>query len=170
MSAADENHLREVAEMFGVKHPPSVDVVQQVGPKEQVERIVACMHEFGWSDVQVENGGIRYPWDPEDPKQREAIGLAMYTCHAKFPIRTELLHPSKETYRRLYDYFRDELAPCLRRRATRSPRHPVGSTGYTLFSTIRSTGIPPMRCPTMSIQRTPVRGCPWSSGSTAPRR
>ena len=114
MSAADENHLREVAEMFGVKHPPSVDVVQQVGPKEQVERIVACMHEFGWSDVQVENGGIRYPWDPEDPKQREAIGLAMYTCHAKFPIRTELLHPSKETYRRLYDYFRDELAPCLR--------------------------------------------------------
>lgn len=59
MSTADENYLRGIAEMYGVQDPPSVDVVKRVGPKEQVERVVACMHKAGWSDVQIENGGIR---------------------------------------------------------------------------------------------------------------
>lgn len=116
MSTADENYLRGIAEMYGVQDPPSVDVVKRVGPKEQVERVVACMHKAGWSDVQIENGGIRGPWDPDDPEQREAIGLALYTCYAKYPIRTELLKPSEEMHRRLYNYFKDELAPCLKSR------------------------------------------------------
>lgn len=116
MSAADEHYLRGIAGLYGVKDPPSVDVVEEVGPMRQVERVVACMHESGWSDVHLENGGVRYPWDPDDPEQREAIGLALYTCYAKYPVRAELLHPSEEMYRRLYDYFRDELAPCLRSR------------------------------------------------------
>lgn len=33
--------------MYGVQNPPFVDVVEEVGQKEQVERIVACMHETG---------------------------------------------------------------------------------------------------------------------------
>jgi hypothetical protein len=46
------------------------------------------MHESGWSDVQLENGGIRFPWDPDDSTQREAIGLALYTTevpHDDYP-------------------------------------------------------------------------------------
>jgi hypothetical protein len=39
--------------MYGVQNPPFVDVVEEVGQKEQVERIVACMHETGWTPSTV---------------------------------------------------------------------------------------------------------------------
>ncbi|WP_299518866.1 hypothetical protein [uncultured Serinicoccus sp.] len=101
MTAADEKYLRDVAVTFGVEDPPPVDVVEEVVPRDQVERVVSCMRESGWTDVHVEDGGIRYPWHREDPEQRRAIGLALYTCYAKFPIKTEFLHPSDAMCRRL---------------------------------------------------------------------
>ena len=114
MTSADENYLRQISEAFGVQDPPIIDVVEEVSPGDQLERVVSCMQEAGWADVHVENDGIRYPRHADDPDQRQAIGLALYTCYARFPVTTEFLHPTDAMCRRLYDYFTDELAPCLR--------------------------------------------------------
>lgn len=113
MASADESYLRQVAQMYGVTDPPEVEVEKEVGPKEQVDLVVACMHELGWPEVRVQDGRISYPWTPE---VQDDVGRAMYTCYARYPLRPELFEPTEEMYRQLYYYYADELVPCLRSR------------------------------------------------------
>ena len=70
------------------------------------------MHDLGWPDVRAtSDGGL----DRQDPNtQAGAHTLAMYTCNAKYPMDPKSNVPlTDEGLGELFDYFTDELKPCL---------------------------------------------------------
>lgn len=105
-----EAYLGQIAQMYQIEDPPSVAVVRIVGPDEQLELVAECMQEGGWPETKVSNGGLQY----EDlPEQEEAMNGAFYTCFASYPLAEEFLADGREQYEELYNYFVDDLKPCL---------------------------------------------------------
>lgn len=99
--------LAETAAMFGLQDLPEVDVVRVVGPEEYVDVQLQCQEDMGFT--RDENGSYNAP-----PDQYESLGLAVYTCEAKFPMEEKYLQPLGEPeLRRLHAYFVDDAVPCL---------------------------------------------------------
>lgn len=107
-----ERYREDLAELHGVEDPPSVEVVRRVAPAEQSALVGACMEERGWPvEVDPEGGVVASVPD----QQVTQLNESWYVCWASYPPLEQYLRPlDDEQLGRLYDYYVDELTPCLR--------------------------------------------------------
>ncbi|WP_162802058.1 hypothetical protein [Ornithinimicrobium murale] len=103
-------YLEQISNMYEVADPPSVDIVRVVNPDEQLDLIAGCMQEEGWPATAVKDGGLQYQNIPE---QKSAINESFYACFAQYPLAEEFLAVGPDHYEELYDYFVNEVKPCL---------------------------------------------------------
>lgn len=105
-----EAYLEQISNMYEVADPPSVDIVRVVKPDEQLDLIAGCMEEEGWPATAVKDGGLQYQNIPE---QKSAMDESFYTCFAQYPLAEEFLAVGPEHYEELYEYYVNEVKPCL---------------------------------------------------------
>lgn len=104
--------LPGVAESLGLSEVPS-DVpapVRLVTQQEQTELVVGCLREAGF-DVEVDGTSYGIELTTE---QAEVYRVTQFTCLAQYPLLPQFTGPlSQVQLERVYEYFRDELIPCL---------------------------------------------------------
>ncbi|WP_395641000.1 hypothetical protein [Pseudolysinimonas sp.] len=104
-------------EMVASQHPgairPEIEVVRYIDLPESATVLAGCMVDSGWPDVRATpDNGVESGTIPAG--QEEAYDLAMYVCHASYPLDLKYIRPlTEEQKSALYAYLRDELAPCL---------------------------------------------------------
>lgn len=105
------SELEDYAKSLGIDDPPSVEVVREVSPEEQVDAVRSCMSEFGYAVSDPESGYL----DWEVPQsQSDSFYLAVYTCNARYPIGEDFQGALDEAGRgSLYDHWVTETIPCL---------------------------------------------------------
>lgn len=92
---------------------PVVEIVRFVDIDDWSPTMEGCMHDSGWPDVRATSDGGLQSGLVQDG-QAGAHRLAMYTCNAKYPLDAKYSAPlTDERLGELYDYFADELQPCL---------------------------------------------------------
>lgn len=92
---------------------PDVEVVREVTQAEWAYALADCMAASGYPDTDAgPEGGIGITHAPEG--QREAQLVALYVCHAQYPMAEKYLRPfTPEQLGELYDYWTGDLTDCL---------------------------------------------------------
>lgn len=91
---------------------PDVEVVREIAPSERGQVMSDCMTVAGYETTLYPDGSVAYEHGPES--QREAHGVAVYVCHAQYPLADKYLQPeTPESLGRLYDYWAGEATDCL---------------------------------------------------------
>lgn len=99
--------LEMIADIWGVTDPPKVKVVREIEPLEINALVDECMNDFGW--VKDSAGSYTIP-----DAQRQAFGIANYTCVAQYPDKPIYTSPyTEEHYQNSYEYMRDVILPCI---------------------------------------------------------
>ena len=117
-----EQHWKE----FSVRHSdverPEVAVVAVMNAEEYPAQLVSCLHEEGFPEVTLDPlGGIGY-----EGSQLDAYDLAMYICESRYPIDPRYTQPlTDEQLGKLYDYYANELVPCIEREGYTAPEAPT---------------------------------------------
>lgn len=113
-----EKALSDAAMATGVTDPPTVDVIRETSPFDQVQTVTSCLHDAGYDAFVTAEGGISV--DPHAGSEGLPDGwssqysLAMYVCMAQYPLDEVYLAPmTQEQKDALADYFLDELPECL---------------------------------------------------------
>ncbi|TFD56751.1 hypothetical protein E3T39_15555 [Cryobacterium suzukii] len=116
---------------------PEIDIVRFTDSDDWAITMESCMHDLGWPDMRatadggVESGGIQ-------KSQAGAHALAWYTCNAKYPMDPKFNVPlNDERLGKLFDYFTDELQPCLAAEGYDTPEAP---SRETFIDTYAETG------------------------------
>jgi hypothetical protein len=92
--------------------PTDVDLVRFIRPEEYGRVHAACIQEQGFSATETFDGGVEFGEIP--PEQARAQAEAVYRCDVQFPVHPAYLQPwSDSQIRTLYDYYVEELTPCL---------------------------------------------------------
>ena len=103
---------------------PEVARIRFVTPEEWPQTQADCLHESGFPDVVVlPDGGI----EPEGltDAQMESYLMARYTCTAMYPIDPKFTAPlTPEQIGAVYDYYLDDLIPCLEAEGYAVPEPP----------------------------------------------
>lgn len=129
--------------------PPEVAVVRTVRPDEVDAAVQECLAEQGFASTDDGQGqvGIEFGAD-----QHDALKLADYVCHARYPIDDLYLQPfSVEQLRTIYDWMVDETLPCMVADGVTPPQPPSFETfvaryakmGYELWSPHQEVEPPP---------------------------
>jgi hypothetical protein len=91
--------------------PPAPDTVA-ISPEEWAEAFATCMNDAGFDNYQAQGSGVMITEVSQTPEVADAQSIARYTCDASFRIAGyEGYNDAEIDY--LYDYYRDELIPCL---------------------------------------------------------
>jgi len=95
---------------------PDVEVVREVTLSEWAPALADCMVSSGYPDTTPgPDGGVGISHAPEG--QREAQLIALYVCHAQYPVAEKYLRPlTGHQLGALYDYWSGELTECLEAR------------------------------------------------------
>jgi hypothetical protein len=92
---------------------PDVELVRLVDPYEWPQVQAECMHGEGFPDVAILPDGGLQP-GLSDEAQESAYLLSRYVCTAKYPIDPKYAAPlTAEQIGAVYDYYLDDLVPCL---------------------------------------------------------
>lgn len=129
--------------------PPKVEVVRTVRPDEVDTALQACMAEQGFPSTEDGQGqvGIQFGAD-----QQDALNVAGYVCHARYPVDDLYLQPfSVSQLRQIYDWIVDETLPCLAADGVSPPQPPsfeiyvarYAQTGHELWSPHQEAEPPP---------------------------
>ena len=116
---------------------PDVEQVRLIDPFEWAQVQAQCMRDEGFTDVVVlPDGGIK-PGAGND-QQQSAYALARYVCNAKYPIDPKYTAPLSEVQiRAVYDYFLNDLVPCLEDNGHSVPEPPSLEVFIETFATSR---------------------------------
>lgn len=91
---------------------PVVDIVRVVGLEDWATTIAACMGDQGFAVSVSRDNGLE--WESLPVAQAESFALAQFICSATYPLNPKVNVPlDDEQLARLYDYFVNELTPCL---------------------------------------------------------
>ena len=104
-------NLADFAEAWGIKDPPTVDIVRMV-PEWEAHRVQGeCMREQGWAWNE---DGTQGP-ELTTEAQRESHNLAWYVCQGQFPPNPDqrLDNLTDEQKQLLYEYYAVTLVGCL---------------------------------------------------------
>jgi hypothetical protein len=122
-----ESYRNGVLAAYPDANLPPVEITKMVSPKQQNELIVDCMTEGGWDATLSSDDGVEF--GAVAPAQEEALLVKLYECQSSYPIDSKWLDPlSRSELRRLYDYYVDELAPCVAERGIDVPVAPSFET------------------------------------------
>lgn len=92
---------------------PTVDRVRFIQPAEWPQTQADCTREEGFDVIISLDGGLSSPQGLPDA-QREAYRIARYVCNAKYPIDPKYSEPlTPEQIAAVYDYYLQDLIPCL---------------------------------------------------------
>ncbi len=111
---------------FSARYPdvsrPDVEVVRIMDAQARPAQLVDCLHEEGFPEAALDpDGGIAY-----EGSQLPAYDLAMYVCGARYPIDPKYLQPlTDEQLGALYDYYANELVPCIEAEGYSAPEAPT---------------------------------------------
>lgn len=119
-----DNAWASVESEFPEARRPDVEIVRFVDLDDIATTLADCLVDAGWSNVTATpDNGIDSGDVPTE--QAEAYSVAYYTCYAMYPLNPRYNTPlSDDQVKRLYAYFRDELAPCLESRGFTVPAAP----------------------------------------------
>lgn len=96
--------------MYGVEHPPPVEVIEEIAPEDGLTPRGRCLEERGWSVTYERGGGISMESPPEE--QLEAFNRDQYFCDAAYPFA----QPEQSEQERLvawYEYLTETYVPCV---------------------------------------------------------
>jgi len=101
-----QSQLDDAWERFHSAHPdverPAVEVIRTVSLEDVDGLVEACVSDEGFPNGEFAAG------------QEEALALAYYVCQTRYPLHTKYNRPwNDEKWGYLYDYFTNELVPCL---------------------------------------------------------
>jgi hypothetical protein len=83
-----------------------------ISPDEWAESFAGCMNDAGFDNYQAQGQAVVISEQNQDPEAAQAQLIARYVCDARFRVAGyEGLNNDEIDY--LYDYYRDELIPCL---------------------------------------------------------
>lgn len=111
---------------FSARYPgierPDVAVEKVMDAEGYPAQLVDCVHEAGFPEVTLDpDGGIAY-----EGSQLPAYDLALYTCSARFPVDPKYTQPlDDEQLSKLYDYYTQELVPCIESEGYTAPEAPT---------------------------------------------
>jgi hypothetical protein len=116
---------------------PDVQLVRYIDQNEWASIQAECMNAEGFPDVfATRDGGLSSGEIPSG--QEEAYQVAEYVCFAKYPLDPKYLTPwTDERLGRVYDYYANELIPCLEKEGYDPPEPPSRVTfidGYDGWS------------------------------------
>lgn len=111
-----DNAWESVLSEFPDAQRPDTEVVRFVDLSEIAVTLADCLFDAGWTNVSATpDNGIDSGDVPIE--QAEAYAIAYFTCYAMYPLDPRYNVPlSDDQIKRLYEYFVDELAPCLESR------------------------------------------------------
>lgn len=116
-AAKRAEELRDYAKLLGLNPAPVVTPERSVSIDEQPTVFASCMRDAGYTVG--EDGTYSVP-----KSQTSALHVALYTCTARYPLEDRYYQPyTVEQKRIIYDYFAQELVPCLRE-AGYTPENP----------------------------------------------
>lgn len=116
--STSESSLSEVADaawaQVSARYPgavrPEADLVRTVAPPEWATTIAECLNGEGFDAVAQPDGSVFF----DTAEQGEAYAVALYTCKIRYPIDPKFQGPlNDEQLRRIYDYSKAVLTPCL---------------------------------------------------------
>ncbi len=90
---------------------PEVDLIRYVSATDWAPAIVDCMLGQGFGASLLADGGVSYDEPPAG--QEEAQAIAVYVCMAEYPVEPTSEQLTEDQLRTLYDYYVNELVPCL---------------------------------------------------------
>ncbi len=101
------DYLAQMARMFRVEDPPTVEVVRVIEPEEALPLVYQCLSEAGFPVSA--NGAISVPND-----QLVTLNLNYYICFAKYPVDERYLQPmTADQHRFVRTYVIESAIPCL---------------------------------------------------------
>lgn len=107
---------------------PEVAIARFISLNEYAVTIASCLNDAGWTgaratpDNGVESGDVPL-------EQRESIAMDLYVCQATYPVDPRYNRPLSPTQlSELYNYFENELRPCLERLGYPVPPAPSEAT------------------------------------------
>jgi hypothetical protein len=105
--------LREEFELITGELPPNdVEFVRFIDVDDYGRVHAECVRGQGFEAEESWDGGVSYGRVP--PEQSLASHTAIYRCHIAYPVHPRYFLPrTEEQVRVVYDYFVDELVPCL---------------------------------------------------------
>lgn len=105
--------LAEEAEVLGLDEVPTdVEFLRYIHPDEFGRVRAQCIRDQGFEAEETFDNGVSYGQVP--PEQAEALRRASYRCSAMYPVHPLFNQPpSEEQLRITYDYYVEDLIPCL---------------------------------------------------------
>lgn len=115
IEAAKEITNQQAEDQFRAEFPtgalPEAEFVRVVTSTDWPEAMAQCLQARGFDAVAKADGGVDSGFPPE---LAESHAVATYQCRTSYPIdSTGQELDSKEELEGLYDYYRDDLVPCL---------------------------------------------------------
>lgn len=96
----------------GQPAPDDAEFVRFIESSEYGEVHAECIREQGFGAEATFDHGVEY--DPVPPEQGVALHEAIFRCQVAYPVHPRYSLPwTDEMIRTLYDYYVDELVPCL---------------------------------------------------------
>lgn len=105
---------------------PDVHLVRFIAASEYAATRVQCLTEQGFSAAVMDDGGVAYGQPPAG--QEQALAIADYLCSMRYPVDPTQNRMSDELLRTLYDYYVNDLIPCLEREGFRVEDIPSWTT------------------------------------------
>lgn len=128
-----KDDLKRAAAAYGIASPPEVALVRWTDLTNYAPTMVTCLAEAGFSATAVGGGGLEFG---EVPKSQDKVAaIATYECTAQYTIHPYYnLPPSKTVLTKMYAWYTEVSAPCLRANGIDVPEPPTRDTwaeGYT---------------------------------------
>jgi hypothetical protein len=125
--ALRDEALAQEAEALGVHVPADATFVRYISPEEYGAVHARCMTEQGFEATKTFDGGVRYAPIPDD--QGEAQRTAAMRCKVMYPVHPRFhVPPTESELLALYQYYVDDLVPCLAREGYEGGEHPSWET------------------------------------------
>jgi hypothetical protein len=110
--ALRDQALAQEAQALGVEVPDDVEMVRYISIDEFGVVRARCLTEQGFQATATFDGGLTFTPVPDD--QGEAQRIASMRCAVMYPVHPRYHQPPTEAQLRItYDYYVDELVPCL---------------------------------------------------------
>lgn len=117
--------------------PEDAAFVRYVGPDEFATTHAECLRQQGFDATETADGGISHGAVP--PEQAQALHEALHRCNIMYPVHPRYRERLTDEQRsRLYDYFVNELVPCLQAEGRRIGPVPSRETFIATFYTDES--------------------------------
>jgi hypothetical protein len=145
------SYLETLQKASGIKDPPNTEMIRLVPADQQAAVLKDCLAQAGF-DVTISDGGVAPPSDiPRS--QADAYQLAEYVCYAEYPADPDTFPPAlNETeVETLYDYYVNELMPCLEAHGYDIPSPPPLEVFKDEFATGQNLWFPYDWVPAVSL-------------------